>query len=236
MSKSYCGLGKIPKGHKRGSMKDCVMAGQVRYYGIKKVDPRLLESRLKLQKEDTRESLLIKIAGLKGRINKLRRYKDAIKVSVAKKSDLEKRKKIINEIKKIRQNISALQVKLRKISRKPKKRKIRKRKTSRKKTSKKKKRKISKRKTSRRKPSKKKKSKKRKHKGGSCGKMHKKRKTKRKPSRKKTSKKKRVVKRKKASSKKKTKKRITKKRRISKRKSSKKRKVKRKSSRRTSKK
>ena len=41
MSKIYCGIGKVPKGSKRGSMKECVESGQIRYYGIKKIDPKL---------------------------------------------------------------------------------------------------------------------------------------------------------------------------------------------------
>ena len=181
MFKSFCGIGKIPKGHKRGNMKECVMAGQVRYYGIKKVDPRILASKQKLQKEDTRESLLIKIAGLRGRINKLKRGKDAIKISVAKKADLEKRKKFMDDIKKIRQKITEIQAKLRKVSKKKKlKKKTAKRKTSKKKKRKRKKKtrrkRTSRKKTSRKRTNKRRTSKKRKHKGGSCGRIHKKRK------------------------------------------------------------
>lgn len=35
---SYCGIGKIPKGKKRGTAKECIKANQVRYYGLEKVD------------------------------------------------------------------------------------------------------------------------------------------------------------------------------------------------------
>lgn len=44
MSEPYCGIGDVPKGSKRGSMKECVEMGQVRYYGIKMIDSKLLEA------------------------------------------------------------------------------------------------------------------------------------------------------------------------------------------------
>ena len=46
----FCGTGKIPKGKKRGSMKQCAEAGQIRYYGLKKVDPLLVENAVKEKK------------------------------------------------------------------------------------------------------------------------------------------------------------------------------------------
>ena len=39
----YCGIGKVPKGKRLGTMKECVEANQVRLYGIYKVDKKLLE-------------------------------------------------------------------------------------------------------------------------------------------------------------------------------------------------
>lgn len=35
---SYCGIGKIPKGKKRGTAKECIKANQIRYYGLEKID------------------------------------------------------------------------------------------------------------------------------------------------------------------------------------------------------
>lgn len=41
MSKAYCGIGNVPKNKKRGSMKECAEAGQIRYYGLKLIDEKL---------------------------------------------------------------------------------------------------------------------------------------------------------------------------------------------------
>lgn len=35
---SYCGIGKIPKGKKRGTAEECIKANQIRYYGLEKID------------------------------------------------------------------------------------------------------------------------------------------------------------------------------------------------------
>ena len=35
---SYCGVGNVPKGKKRGTAKECIKANQVRYYGLEKID------------------------------------------------------------------------------------------------------------------------------------------------------------------------------------------------------
>ena len=32
--KVYCGIGKIPKNHRKGSMKECIDNNQVRLYGF----------------------------------------------------------------------------------------------------------------------------------------------------------------------------------------------------------
>ena len=36
--KIYCGMCKVPKGHRLGTAKECLDKGQVRYYGIEKID------------------------------------------------------------------------------------------------------------------------------------------------------------------------------------------------------
>jgi hypothetical protein len=44
--KLYCGIDEpIPDGYRLGSMEECLNAGKVNYYGIKKVDSRLLAVR-----------------------------------------------------------------------------------------------------------------------------------------------------------------------------------------------
>jgi hypothetical protein len=68
-SKIYCGANKLPKNKKLGSMKDCAQAGQIRLYGVKKVDPITLKATdktisLKVQYKNTRAKL-VQSRGLK---------------------------------------------------------------------------------------------------------------------------------------------------------------------------
>jgi len=69
--KYYCGIKKIPKKKRRGTMKECVMDSQVRYYGLKKVDKRLIDASKRLKKKMSKKSILIKIATLKGKKNNI---------------------------------------------------------------------------------------------------------------------------------------------------------------------
>ena len=38
MSKPYCGVNDPPKGRTRGTAEQCAKSGQIRYYGLEKVD------------------------------------------------------------------------------------------------------------------------------------------------------------------------------------------------------
>jgi hypothetical protein len=40
---AYCGVLKLKKNQRRGSMQECANMGEVRYYGLKKIDSKLLE-------------------------------------------------------------------------------------------------------------------------------------------------------------------------------------------------
>lgn len=39
---NYCGIGKVPKGKKRGTAEKCAKLKQIRYYGIQSIDPSIL--------------------------------------------------------------------------------------------------------------------------------------------------------------------------------------------------
>jgi hypothetical protein len=43
MTDIYCGIGKPPANKKLGTMRQCAEHGQVRLYGLKKIDPKTLE-------------------------------------------------------------------------------------------------------------------------------------------------------------------------------------------------
>lgn len=110
MSKIYCGIGKVPKGMKIGSVKQCIDKGQIRMYGLKKVEAKLLEKLLldkKKNKGRSRTSLMKKMGALKGKIRKIKMIieydKNKKKIENAK-IELKKYQKEVNEvIKKIEQ-------------------------------------------------------------------------------------------------------------------------------------
>ena len=71
MSDIFCGIGKMPKKSRRGTMRECAEKGQIRYYGIKKIDAKTLAlSKDKTTIPDTREGLIKMAAALKGLIRR----------------------------------------------------------------------------------------------------------------------------------------------------------------------
>ena len=97
MTNIYCGIGKIPKNSKKGSMKECAEKGQIRLYGLYKVDPQIVS---KKSKPSAREKLMGKneiriiIFKYRGIIKKL---EDAIKYD---EGDEKQNKKDLSEAKK----------------------------------------------------------------------------------------------------------------------------------------
>jgi len=81
MTNIYCGIGKIPKAQRRGNMRECAEKGQIRYYGIKKIDTKTLEaSKNKDAIPETREKLFLEISHQKGIVNRYKgRYEKAPK-------------------------------------------------------------------------------------------------------------------------------------------------------------
>lgn len=106
--KIYCGVGDVPKGKRRGNMKECAEANQIRYFGINKVDSKLLDSVKKNKtqeknKEKLREETMFKIVGLKGTISKLNREIKQQEYLIEKKRTpglIEENKKEIDKIEK----------------------------------------------------------------------------------------------------------------------------------------
>ena len=94
--KPYFGVGKIPKGFRRGSMKEAADAKQVRYYGLKVADTRIVENAYKKKVKDsvTLNALFQQRAELKGKLNK-------IKKSFEREKDPDKRKTLNDEYRKL---------------------------------------------------------------------------------------------------------------------------------------
>lgn len=75
--KPYCGADEVPKGYRVGNMKECTEKKQVRLYGIKKIDKKTFQLQKKILKDkkelpETREKLLLLLAGLRGKIRTLK--------------------------------------------------------------------------------------------------------------------------------------------------------------------
>jgi len=120
MSNLYCGADKLPKGYKFGNMQECAERKQIRLFGLKRFDPRILKIVKKGEDPATREKLILKLTSLRGLIRRHKgRYETTkderirdesfkiwqkaekdIKPIIAKLKKIEAQKKVIQEIKK----------------------------------------------------------------------------------------------------------------------------------------
>jgi hypothetical protein len=99
MSDIYCGVKSVPKNKKLGTMKQCTEKKQVRYFGIKKVDMRLLKaSKTNVSDTKQRQNLKKKELLLRG---KLRTLKSRLQAS----KNLEEKEKLREEIKLMEEKI-----------------------------------------------------------------------------------------------------------------------------------
>ncbi len=108
MSKVFCGVGNIPKGKKRGSMKECADAGQVRYYGIKKIDEKLVEQALASKKRSSKKGSAVdpkmKVFELIGKVKHAERL-------VRTEKDAKKKKKLEATVKDLKAELAAVRSK-----------------------------------------------------------------------------------------------------------------------------
>ncbi len=115
--KVYCGIKEpMRSNHRRGSMQECLNAGKVSYYGIKKVDSRLLnkidkENKNKLVQKEI-NALRGDIAGISGKENRFKRELDGAKsdTDIKKAKDKlaeckEEKIKIIEKIKRLKEKL-----------------------------------------------------------------------------------------------------------------------------------
>lgn len=108
----YCGMQKKPpKGARFGTMEECIDKRQVRRYGLKKIDPDLIEKKKleKLKKGNTLEDKIKKIsltlAGLNGKKSRLtkdlpyaRTEEEKTTLSKELENVISKRKELIKEL------------------------------------------------------------------------------------------------------------------------------------------
>lgn len=100
MTDIYCGISKIPKGSRRGNMRECAEKGQIRYYGLRKIDDRTLKSAANKKKDQVSYHEAVKLvvrlrARLKRMISEIKAEKDKSK----KEKKKEEAKKVQKELK-----------------------------------------------------------------------------------------------------------------------------------------
>lgn len=97
MDVPYCGSKVVPKNRRLGTMKECAELGKVNYYGVKKVDTRVLNNVVPLKKLNLDKVRAVKI-GVDARLKKLNKDYESIK-------DSEKKKTIKKEITKTKKEL-----------------------------------------------------------------------------------------------------------------------------------
>lgn len=105
----YCGIGNVPKGKRRGTMRECVERNQVRYWGIKSIDPKLIGGVKKKQAQQKSiiqvRNELIKLQARKRKlIDQIKKEKNEIKKEEMKNEA----RKIIEDIKKVQRELTNL--------------------------------------------------------------------------------------------------------------------------------
>lgn len=105
----YCGVGKVPKGSKLGSMKECAEAKQIRRYGVEKIDDRILKIALnpkkrKLSASAQYNNVVLEVSKYKGRRSKLENLIKSHKMS----KDPEGKKKAQKELAEVEAKLKPL--------------------------------------------------------------------------------------------------------------------------------
>jgi predicted nuclease with TOPRIM domain len=109
MPETYCGIGKTPKGQRLGTMRECAESGQIRLYGLRKIDPKLIELVKKKGSTSINRNKVIKdMVGLRGKIKGLKRKIDSEK-------DNKEKKKMKKELEKLEADLDKVQAKYKEI-------------------------------------------------------------------------------------------------------------------------
>ena len=87
MSDKYCGGRKVPKGKKRGTMKECVESGRISHWGVNRIDANTLKqlSQKGKKKPLTAAQIMIKRAGVGGKIKGVKKQLEYAKDPAIKK-------------------------------------------------------------------------------------------------------------------------------------------------------
>ncbi len=97
----YCGVKTDNLKRRRGSMKECIEANEIRYYGFKLVDQDLFENINSMKKQATSDKVWIKLVGVRAAIKRLERDIPFIKDKNKKKEMMKELDKAIMSRKKL---------------------------------------------------------------------------------------------------------------------------------------
>lgn len=104
--KVYCGMDPLKEGQKRGTLEECTKMKQVRYYGVKKIDPDKVKQ-FRVPKEK-RELLLTKIGKVTGKLNRLKKNAPFEKDPVKKEKMKEDYRILVQEFNKLNEKLKEL--------------------------------------------------------------------------------------------------------------------------------
>jgi len=117
MPEVYCGIDKLPKNKRFGTMAECKEMNQVKRYGMIRVDKRIIEKPSENSIGETRNNIIIKGVKTKAKIRRLKRELEN------KELDKEKKKQKKVELEKEQKLLKAVINKLKKVEEKKKKEK-----------------------------------------------------------------------------------------------------------------
>jgi hypothetical protein len=111
MSEIFCGIGKIPKGKRRGTMMECAQKKQIKLFGLYKIDPKILEEvdKVKLN-EKTRSKLMIRTVSVSEQLKKDKVLLKKKNITDKEMDDIKKRiEKNLKELKEINNTLDKLE-------------------------------------------------------------------------------------------------------------------------------
>lgn len=88
----YCGIKKDPRKRRTGNMMECAEVGEVRYWGLNKVDERILQNVGVKDRKSKADKIWIKLQGVKG-------LKKKLETDLIYEKDKEAKKKLKKQIK-----------------------------------------------------------------------------------------------------------------------------------------
>jgi hypothetical protein len=112
----YCGVDKLKENQRLGTAKECAELKQVRYYGLKKINKKIVDENkgMPIKTEARISKLTKKRGGLRGRIMKI---KDEIE-DYKNEEDYRKNKSYQKAVKKLEEELTKLKEELIKVGKK----------------------------------------------------------------------------------------------------------------------